>query len=61
MSPMVVTISEDELRAQRDRALARAGVTERQLRQRVRSGALTGAEWDALEVLDRVAFLLGED
>lgn len=61
MSPMVVSISENELRKQRERALKRAGMTEKQLRERVKSGALTGAEWDALEVLDRVSFLLGED
>lgn len=61
MSPMVVNISADELRMQRDQALARVGMTENQLRARVKSGALTGAEWDALEVLDRVTFLLGEN
>lgn len=61
MSPMVVNISADELRMQRDQALERVGMTEKQLRARVKSGALTGAEWDALEVLDRVTFLLGEN
>ncbi len=59
MSPMVVSVSPEQLRKRRKTVLARIGMTESELRSKVASGhPLSSEEWDALEVLDRVAFLL---
>lgn len=35
-------------------------MTEPELRAKAETGALTSDEWDAVEILDRVAFLLAD-
>lgn len=60
MSPMVVSVSREQLTRRRANVLARVGLTEPELRAKAEIGALTSDEWDAVDILDRVAFLLAD-
>lgn len=60
MSSMVVHIPPETLIKRRMAVLDRLQIAEAELRERAATGVLSGDEWDALEILDQVAFLLGE-
>lgn len=60
MSP-VLTVTRDELVARRERVLAELGMTGEEFIEFAATHSLDGKEWEALEELESIAFLLGED
>ncbi len=56
----VISRSETELRAQRQRLLERAGINEDELRRRAENYQLTAEQMDVLTTIDNIDFLLGE-
>lgn len=56
----VISRSETELRAQRQRLLDRAGINEDELRRRAENYQLTAEQMDVLTTIDNIDFLLGE-
>jgi hypothetical protein len=60
MSPSVVTVRRDDLFARRRRILERLGMSLDEFKNLAATSVLTGDQWDALEDLDNIAFLLGE-
>ena len=60
MSPLVVDVSREQLLNRRQSVLARIHLSEAELRAKSETGVLSGDEWEALEVLDRIAYLLDE-
>ena len=56
----VFEVSREELEDRRRAILARLGTSLDDLRARAESGALVGEEWDALQELRDIAFLLGD-
>ncbi|MBX6372511.1 MAG: hypothetical protein IRZ02_09695 [Acidothermus sp.] len=60
MSARVVTETREKLEARRTEILASLGLTLEEFRSLVETRTLTGEEWEALEELDEIAFLLGE-
>jgi hypothetical protein len=57
----VVRETDDELRARRDRALARIDVSADELRQRVIDHEASYDEREVWSIVDEVNYLLGED
>jgi predicted neuraminidase len=56
----VAAVTDEQLRARRERILAKLGVPLDELRDRAMHYALVGDEYDAWERLESIAFLLGE-
>lgn len=59
MSPVTVTESRDELKGRREGILSGLGRTLEELRAIAATSRLTGEEFEALEELDEIDFLLG--
>lgn len=60
MPPRTIEVTMDELLARRERVLDTLGTTLDRLRERARSGALSGEEWDAVAELEEISFLLND-
>jgi predicted neuraminidase len=56
----VAAVTDEELRARRERILAKLGIPLDELRDRATRYALVGDEYEAWEQLESIAFLLGE-
>lgn len=61
MAPAVVTVRREDLVARRQRILERLGMSLDEFKNVAATSVLTGDQWDALEDLENIAFLLGED
>jgi len=57
----VLEVSRDDLIARRERILERLGVTYEDLLRRAEIGALVGDEYEALDDLRDISYLLGDD
>ena len=60
MAPRTIEVTRDQLVARRTATLRALGITLAELRERARTGTLSGDEWDAIEDLEEVGFLLGD-
>ena len=60
MAPRTIEVAPAELVDRRARVLQALGMTREQLRERIREGSLSPAEWDARSELEEIAFLLGD-
>ncbi len=60
MSPIIVTETRESLLNRRAAVLARLGMTAEEFAHLAATKTLTGAEWEARDELDEIAFLLGE-
>lgn len=61
MTPEVVTVTREELRAWRAEVLTSLGLTAEEWETVKATRTLTGDQWAAKEDLDAIAFLLGDD
>lgn len=61
MTVKVIEVTKAELRRDRDALLATLRLDEQELRRRVDNEIATVGEREALERLEEIAFLLGED
>jgi len=61
MSPRVLEPSRAELKARRERLLARLAISREELQRAADSGALTGEQYWLLEDIRSTEFLLGTD
>lgn len=60
MTPLVVTETRESLLVRRAAILSALGMTLEEFRLLGGTRTLTGDEWEALEELDEIAFLLGD-
>ena len=60
MTTRLVTVTREELLRRRAEILTRLGQTLEEFEELMRTGTLSGAEWEAREELEGIAFLLGE-
>lgn len=60
MAPRTIEVSRTDLERRRSEILASLGTTLDDFRERVGRGSLAGFEWDAVEELEEIAFLLGD-
>lgn len=60
MAARTIVETQDSLQRRRAHVLSRLGMTREELRERVRLGGLSGAEWEALDELTEIAFLLDD-
>lgn len=60
MAVRTIVETHDSLQRRRRKVLAGLGMTREELRERVRVGSLSGAEWVALDELTEIAFLLDD-
>jgi hypothetical protein len=57
----MVSVSREELIAERDELLSQLGTTLEEFTRRARAYALVGSEWEAWSRLQDIDFLLGND
>ena len=57
----MLTVTRSELVARRERVLEELGMTAKEFMEFAGTHSLDGKEWEALEELESIAFLLGED
>ncbi|WP_166844849.1 hypothetical protein [Isoptericola sp. BMS4] len=60
MAPRTIEVTRAELEGRRADILVSLGTGLDDFRERVARGSLAGFEWDAVEELEEIAFLLGE-
>ena len=61
MATKIRRVSESDLEARRSEILDELGLTEDELRAKVRNGGLVGIEWSAWSTIDEIDYLLARD